>query len=374
MSKQKVVLVTNIPNQYRIPLFNELHQQLKKSGRELHVVFGAMGYQKRKSIIDLSECDFRYEVLQEGLLQKVENKTGFLFYGGLLSVLRKLKAERVIVAGYSLATIKIWCRSFFSKTDYFIWSGSIKREGEQISFLRSFQRKLLIRRAKGFIAYGLLAKKNFEVLGAEAFKVVAVGNTVDTNFFEKETDRIRKTIPLSKKKHITYIGYLTPRKNVQVLIHTIKELSKLRNDFVLDVIGDGESREELEELVLLNNLKENILFHGFQQKKELPNFLALSNCFLFQTNFDIWGLVLNEAMAAGIPCLSSVNAGATEDLIEEGVTGFKVNFAESKRVAEKINWILNNPSEMTELGRKGSHFIASNYSLSRCAERIISIV
>ncbi|MBL4710648.1 MAG: glycosyltransferase family 4 protein [Flavobacteriales bacterium] len=374
MSNQKVVLVTNIPNQYRIPLFNELHQQLKGSGSELYVVFGAMGYQKRKSIIELSECNFNYEVLQSGLLHKVENKTGFLFYAGLLSVLKKLKASRIIVAGYSLATIKLWSRSFFCKTDYFIWSGSIEREGEQKSFLRSFQRKLLIRRGKAFIAYGSLAKKNFEELGAEASKVIAVGNTVDTNFFEQQVGKIRAELVSQTRKHLTYIGYLTPRKNVQLLLYVIKELLKYRNDFILEVIGDGENKEELEKYVEQNNLGQYVLFHGFLQKEELPKHLAISNCFLFQTDFDIWGLVLNEAMAAGIPCLSSVNAGATEDLIEEGITGFKVNFAESKQLAEKINWILNHPTEMAELGKKASNFIASNYSLPKCAERIISIL
>jgi glycosyltransferase involved in cell wall biosynthesis len=371
---EKVVIITNIPNQYRIPLFNKLHEQLKERGRELHVVFGALGYMKRKSIIDLSECDFSYEVLQSRLLHKIEYKTGFLLYGGLFSALRKLKAEQVIVAGYTLATIKVWSRSFFYKMDYFIWSGSIKREGEQQSFLRSFQRKLLIRRAKGFIAYGSLAKKNFEAYGAEASNVFAVGNTVDVSFFARETLRIRKMLTLPEKRHLTYIGYLTPRKNVQILLHVMNELSELRNDFVLDIIGEGESREELEELVVKYDLNKKILFHGFQQKKELPNFLARSSCFLFQTDFDIWGLVLNEAMASGIPCLSSINAGATADLIEEGVTGFKVNFAESKQVAEKINWILNHPEEMTELGKRASNFITSDYSLSRCTERVISIL
>ena len=372
MSNKWIVLVTNIPNQYRIPLFNELDRQLKESGRELYVIFGALGYLKRKSIIDMTECDFSYEILQSGLLQKVESKTGFLFYAGLLSTLKKLNTDRIIVAGYSLATIKIWFRSFFCKTDYFIWSGSIEREGKQDGLLRKFQRKTLIGRAKGFIAYGSLAKKKFELLGAAPSKVTAVGNTVDTYFFEKETARIRKTIKSQEKKHLTYIGYLTPRKNVQVLIKAMKELSKQRNDFVLDIIGDGESLEELKYLVNNNGLEEKVLFHGFQQKKELPSFLALSNCFLFQTDFDIWGLVLNEAMAAGIPCLSSINAGATEDLIEEGVTGFKVNFAKSSQVGEKINWILNNPTEMEKLGKNASNFIASNYSLSKCAELIIS--
>ena len=371
MSKQKVVLITNIPNQYRIPLFNELHLQLEKKGMQLHVIFGTGGYEKRKSIIDLSECMFQYQILSSGLFTRIEKKTGFLFYVGLITALRKLKANQIIVGGYSFATMKIWGCSFFKKTNYFIWSGSIQRKRENT--FRMLQRKFLIKRAKGCIAYGSLAKINFELLGAEPSAVIAIGNTVDTNFFERETARIKEHLPRTEKKYLTYVGYLTSRKNVRVLIDVVKDLSEIRKDFVLEIIGDGEERQALEEMVEALNLKEHILFHGFRQKEELPQFLARSNAFLFQTDFDIWGLVLNEAMAAGIPCLSSINAGATEDLIQDGITGFKVNFAESKKAAEKINWMLNHPKEMKELGKRASEFIRENYSLSACAERIISI-
>lgn len=56
-----------------------------------------------------------------------------------------------------------------------------------------------------------------------------------------------------------------------------------------------------------------------------------SHCFLFQTDFDIWDLVLVEAMSAGLPCISSIHAGATHDLIKDGVTGFAMNLSENRR-------------------------------------------
>lgn len=373
MNRDKIVLITNIPNQYRVPLFNELQIQLERQGKQFHVIFGAEGYDARKSIIDLSECKFSYEILTQGRLKWLEKKTGFLFYTGLPKRLKELDANHLIVAGYSLATIKIWWKSLFKKTNYFIWSGSISQKGKKQSFLRTFERKLLIKRAKGFIAYGSLAKEKFIELGASPHKVKAVGNTVDTSFFERETQKKRADMIASDKKYLTYIGYLTERKRVEELIPVMLELSKLRADFILEIIGDGANRKSLENLVRKNDLEEHIKFYGFQQKEQLPNFLARSNCFLFQTSFDIWGLVLNEAMAAGVPCLSSVYAGATEDLIEDGITGFKVNFANSNKVAIRINEMLNNPDDMKELSKKATSFIQSNYSLSTCAKRIIAV-
>jgi glycosyltransferase involved in cell wall biosynthesis len=370
---EKVVLVTNIPNQYRIPLFNELNKQFKEKGKELHVIFGALSYKNRKTIVDLSACEFDYQILKTTLFFGLENKTGFLFYGGLLKSLKKLKANRLIVAGYSFATIKIWASTFFRKRAYYIWSGSIRNKEKEIGSLRKFQRKQLIKRAKGYLSYGTLAKQNFADLGAKAAEITVIGNTVDTGFFGQETTRIRTRLAQESQKHLTYVGYLTPRKNVQQLTVVLKELLQIRKDIMLDIVGDGESMTKLKSVVKENNLENYVTFHGFKQKEELPKYLAISNCFLFQTDFDIWGLVLNEAMASGIPCLSSVNAGATEDLIKEGITGFKVNFEESKQVAEKINWILNNPTEMTELASRAENFITTEYSLSKCAERIVTL-
>jgi len=62
----------------------------------------------------------------------------------------------------------------------------------------------------------------------------------------------------------------------------------------------------------------------------------------------VWGLVLVEAMSAGLTCISSIYAGATIDLIKEAETGFALDFSETDKAAEKINWILENP----ELSKK----------------------
>jgi glycosyltransferase involved in cell wall biosynthesis len=211
-------------------------------------------------------------------------------------------------------------------------------------------------------------------LGAESSRVFSIGNTVETQFFEEITSKLRASKSTEERKHLTYIGYLNPRKNVQALLLVVKELSILREDFVLDIVGDGESRKNLETLVAENKLEKFVVFHGFKQKEELPEYLAVSNCFLFQTDFDIWGLVLNEAMASGVPCLASINAGATEDLIKEGQTGFKIDFNNSIHVAKQIDFILNQPSKMKEVSKNASVFIQKNYSLSNCAKRMMSAV
>jgi glycosyltransferase involved in cell wall biosynthesis len=177
-----------------------------------------------------------------------------------------------------------------------------------------------------------------------------------------------------EKKHLIYIGYLVPRKNVGKLIEIIERLSEKRDDFVLDILGDGSEKRMLEKMVEEKGLKDVVLFHGFVQKIDLPEYFAQGTCFLFQTDFDIWGLVLNEAMAAGVPVISSVTAGATYDLISEGETGFAADYNNLSDVLLKINMILDHPELVERIRKKAGDAIEEKASLGKSAKGFVDSV
>lgn len=378
IKEKKVLLVTYIPTPYRIPLFNELHRQLENKGLKLKVVFGALGLAHRRWAVDMSECLFDYEILSSKKIFNFNPKKTSLPYSGLYRMISEYDPSIIIIGAVGIATNKLWLRSFFKKTPYIIWSGSIMRQEKNFSFIkklrrnvfsiRKLQTKAIIKRAIGFIAYGTKAKEYLVSMGAEPDKIEIGINTVDTHFFKLESEKLRKLNPNDNRKHLLYIGYLWPIKNVLKVLKVIHNLSRLRNDFILDIVGDGEEREKLEKYVEENNLNEFVTFHGYKQKNELPYFLAKADCFLFQTDFDIWGLVLVEAMAAGIPCISSIHAGATYDLIKNGVTGFTMNFSETEKVAGKINWILENPELAKRLGQSASFYIEEDVNIEKSAK------
>ncbi len=366
--KNKILLVTNIPTPYRIPLFNELKEQLERKGLGLKVVFGALGYARRKWAVDMSQCKFEYEVLPSKNLCYSDPEKSSFTYSGLYRVISKENPSVIITNAFSIATTKIWLRSWFKKTDYIIWSGAIRRKDKSDSFVRRLQRKVLTKRAIGFIAYGTKAKEYLVSLGAQRDKVKIGINTVDAQFYESECRRLRENlIPSDGQKHLLYVGHLCPRKNVLRVLKVINHLAKLRSDVILDILGDGADRVRLEEYVTENRLIDFVKFHGFKQKADVALFLAQSDCFLFQTDFDIWGLVLVEAMAAGLPCIASIHAGATHDLIKEGATGFAMDFSETEEVVDKVNWIMDNPELSKEIGQNASRFIAENVSIEKSA-------
>ena len=130
---KKVVLITNIPTPYRIPLFNELNKQMLQEEMELHVIFSESGYQRRKFEIDFSQIQFPYTLLKGGTITSNKNvEKTYFFYKGLWNALNKLQPKNIIVAGFSAASIitASWCSR--NKSTFSIWSGSIETETRNI--------------------------------------------------------------------------------------------------------------------------------------------------------------------------------------------------------------------------------------------------
>jgi glycosyltransferase involved in cell wall biosynthesis len=167
----------------------------------------------------------------------------------------------------------------------------------------------------------------------------------------------------NNKKNLLYVGYLVKRKRLDLLLKSIKILAKKRTDFILKIVGDGPEKENLAKLVDNLGIAKFVSFEGYKQKEELIKYYAEADCFLFPTDFDIWGLVLVEAMAAGLPCIASIYAGSTYDLIIEGITGFSADFCETKIIAEKIWWLLNHPEYSRKIADAASNFIHEKINL-----------
>ncbi|REJ84083.1 MAG: glycosyltransferase family 1 protein [Bacteroidetes bacterium] len=374
MRNGKVILVTNVPSPYRIPLFNLLHEKLRVAGYEFKVLFGSETYSRRRFNSELNLCRFDYEFINSGKFNLGNDEKTIFTYKGLYSTLIREKPDCVIINGFSIGTMLLWFYSAFHRVKKIIWTGSVKHKGRNDSFLRLIQRRFLVRGSDAFITYGSRAESYLQSLGASEDKIFRAINTVDTEFFSEETIALRNTIPAEKKKHLTYIGYLSARKDVITLLAAIKQLSQKRDDFLLEIIGDGEDKQNLQNFVSENRLESFVRFHGFRQKSELPAYLAKSTCFLFQTGFDIWGLVLNEAMASGLPCICSVNAGACEDLIREGENGFIMDYSNTEKLLEKIEFILDNPEKANAIGQAARRFIHENATLEKSADGFVRAI
>jgi glycosyltransferase involved in cell wall biosynthesis len=96
-----------------------------------------------------------------------------------------------------------------------------------------------------------------------------------------------------------------------------------------------------------------VFFPGFRQIEELPQFYARAGCFVHPALEEPWGLVLNEAAASGLPILAGDNVGAAEELVEDGVNGWKFDALSVDSISENLKKMATlSPDERDHMGKE----------------------
>lgn len=126
----------------------------------------------------------------------------------------------------------------------------------------------------------------------------------------------------------------------------------------LVLLGDGDMRDALQSRISDLGLQRHVLLPGFKQYSELPFYYGLAEAFIHASTTEQWGLVVNEAMAAGLPVLVSKNCGCVDDLVEDGKNGFRFDPFDVAAIAE-VMWQVSRPGcDRTAMGRFSQEIIS----------------
>jgi len=170
---------------------------------------------------------------------------------------------------------------------------------------------------------------------------------------------------LSERINLLYVGRLTVEKNVDKLI---KAVLLLKNDFVFNIVGSGEKKEELDKLVAETKLK-NIILHGKKTGEDLINFYKKADIFLLASDYEGLPLVLLEAMASGTPVIASGVLGIREFVGDAGVL---VDPPTSENFAKAIDGLIKNKELKEVLNEKGREK-AKKYQWNKIVEKIETV-
>ncbi len=132
------------------------------------------------------------------------------------------------------------------------------------------------------------------------------------------------------------------------------------------IAGDGPSRSELEACARNLRVEGGVIFAGLKTYRELPAMYALARAFIHASTRDPWGLVVNEAMAAGSPVLVSERCGCAPDLVRDGDNGFTFDPWDVRDIAEKMLTVHRDSSLRESMGRRSAEIIAE-WGLQRFA-------
>jgi len=196
-------------------------------------------------------------------------------------------------------------------------------------------------------------------------------DVVDNNYFLKKTGEFRKNPELIKKfdlpkKYILNVSRFIPKKNHLMLIEAYHEtlLSNPGFPYDLVLVGSGELKQQIEHSINKPGLLNSVRIFPFAQYSELPLFYAYAGIFILASKTDQWGLVVNEAMASGLPVLVSEGCGCADDLVYNKINGFKF-IPEKHEIIKILKELLNyNEDELSLMGNKSKEIISNYYGLN----------
>lgn len=212
--------------------------------------------------------------------------------------------------------------------------------------------------AKG-LDYFVLVSKNLQSLYKEKLKkskckCVYIPNIVDEN--DKSSDLL--------SKNLVSVGRLSKEKGFMDLLIIFNKILKKYPDYKLNIIGDGEEKEKLENYIKENHLEKNVIMHGFQNKDYINNVLLGSMIYLMTSFTESFGIVLIEAMSYGIPCIAFSSAEGAEELIENGKNGYLIDDRNIDKYVSKVEFLMNNFEERKKMQNncinKANEFLGKN--------------
>ncbi len=168
-------------------------------------------------------------------------------------------------------------------------------------------------------------------------KFDVVNNVVDTDLFK--VPLLSKDASIAKRR-LLVVARLEQNKGVNYLIESLSSLRKARDDFFLDIVGDGNMRESLESMVSELDLTEFVRFHGMLKKEQVAEYMSQCDFLILPSLSETFGCVLIEAMACGKPVVATNNSGPQEIVTPQ--TGILVEPANSEVLKDAIDYMLDN--------------------------------
>lgn len=163
---------------------------------------------------------------------------------------------------------------------------------------------------------------------------------------------------------ILCVGRLVPDKGQRVLIAAINRLVQVKEDIILRLVGDGPDRTELEQEVAQRSLKKHVQFEGSVNQDQILDCYRKAGIFVLASFAEGVPVVLMEAMAMEIPCVSTLVAGIPE-LIESGKSGILVSPGDGKALASAILELLKDPDLRKKMGGEGRRRVIEKYNLEQ---------
>lgn len=354
----KILFTTNIPSPYRMDFFNEL-------GRfcDLTVLLETdRAADRDKQWITQKEGNFRAVYMKQRY-----RSTDTAFCPDVISCYKKFKADITVVGGYSTPTGMYLIQYLRRHGVPFVLNcdgGLIKRD----SWLKERIKRYFIGSPAWWLSTGDSCSRYLLHYGAREERIIVYPFTsikendiLERPLSDMEKQEMRDCLLMKERKIIISVGQFIYRKGYDILIEAMKE----EGETGIYIIG-GKPLPEYLELKDRYGLK-HLHFLDFKTKAELKKYYRAADLFVLPTREDIWGLVINEAMAHGLPVVTTTQCVAGQELIEDGMNGYLVEPENACQLKEKINMLLENDALVERMQENNLNKI-HGYTIEKMAQ------
>jgi colanic acid/amylovoran biosynthesis glycosyltransferase len=180
------------------------------------------------------------------------------------------------------------------------------------------------------------------------------------------------------KVQILTVGRLVEKKGLEYAIQAVAGVFKKYPNLEYIIVGDGPLRDSLANLIRELNLESQVTLAGWKKQEEVAALLQEADLFLAPSvtseDGDQEGIpaTLMEAMAVGLPVLSTCHSGIPE-LIEDGKSGFLVPERDVEALIAKLTYLLDHSECWTEMGYAGRKYVEIHHNLNKLNERLVQI-
>jgi len=383
----KVLIVATHPIQYQIPWFQAL---AKRSDISLEVLF--------LSILDAKQQGVGFGIAFEWDIPLLDGykshtakdylkKTGFngfvsQYLSSAMLMLRVLQPDVVILTGWQtlpLLQLLLACKTLKIPCAVRGESNSLKPR----PVLTRIIHRQLLKIYDSFLVIGKSNRAFYLHNGVPAHKLFSCPYFIDNQrFLNTYHQWLGKKVTIRENWHIEaskvcfcYVGKLEPKKRILDLLEALRLLKmEAKHELVhLLVVGTGELMDEAKNIVIKNDLP--VTFAGFLNQSEIAKAYVASDCLVLPSDYgETWGLVVNEAMACGLPAIVSDRVGCGMDLVENGITGEIFPFGNTIALSESIYLASKNALWLKEMGENARQRIFDRYSIKELVEGTIASI
>jgi 1,2-diacylglycerol 3-alpha-glucosyltransferase len=224
--------------------------------------------------------------------------------------------------------------------------------------LKSF---LYIRQFQAALVGGNLHKDYLVRLGMAKEAIFWGYDVVDNQYFTEKSQQIRQNPQITRKKYpqipsVPYFIAVTrfiPRKNILLLLkaYNCYRQQAHASPWELVLCGSGSDEATIKQFIQAENLNDVVHLPGFVSYQDIPAWYALAAAFIHPALQEQWGLVVNEAMAAGLPVLVSNRCGCFPELVLEGVNGFGFDPEDQQQLTNLMLKISSGKVDLYSMGQ-----------------------